>query len=268
MDVAVAPGAAKTNDSEERLQVDLCCDLGEGFANYRSGDDASIIPLLSSANVACGFHAGDPRIMERSVALAREHGVAVGAHPGLPDLLGFGRRRMSISPDDCRTYTLYQLGALDAFLRTTGGRLHHVAPHGAFWDVITHDPVLSRTFCEAIRVFDPELILFISVGEEDLLPAAAAEAGLRVSPIYCADLEYDSRGMLTIEREKQPKIPADVAERAVQAIKSGYITASTGERVRLSVGTILLHGDGPNSLDVIAATRSRLEAEGIRVSAP
>jgi UPF0271 protein len=251
-----------------KLTVDLCCDVGEGFGNYRAGDDAALVQYLTSANVACGFHAGDPRIMETTVAIARDHGVAVGAHPGLPDLLGFGRRRMSISADDTRSYTIYQLGALAAFLKLAGMKMHHVSPHGAFWEVITSSDELAEAFCDAVRQIDPELFIYSSAGELDRLPAVAEAKNLRVSKIYCADLDYAPNGMLRIERQKKTVDPGTVAERAVSSVRNRSITAVTGDSVDLDVGTILLHGDAANSADTVRTVRQSLQQAGITVRAP
>lgn len=247
-------------------RVDMCCDLGEGFANYRSGDDEALLEHLSSANVACGFHAGDPRIMERTVASARRRGIAVGAHPGLPDRLGFGRRRMAIDAADTRAYTLYQLGALQGFLGGDDRRLHHVSPHGAFWEVIATNAELAQAFCSAVAQFDPDLLIYCSAGDLDLLPDVAQDVGLRISRIYCADLDYGADGMLMLERDKRPTDPEIVADRALKAVLTGNIVAVTGETVPYDVGTIVLHGDAPNSVEVVSAVRARLVAGGVTVA--
>jgi len=154
-------------------RIDLNSDLGEGFGAFRAGDDAALFPLISSANVACGFHGGDPRVMERTVAAAKAHGVAVGAHPGFPDLVGFGRRELAATPDEVRTDTLYQIGALDAFCRAAGVRLQHVKAHGALYNHAVKDPALAAAIAAAAAVYDRGLIFLAQPGTA-LLAAAAA----------------------------------------------------------------------------------------------
>ena len=169
-------------------RVDLNSDLGESFGNYRIGSDDKIIPLVSSANVACGFHASDPMVMEKTIAMAKEAGIRVGAHPGFPDLMGFGRRNMVISPAEAKAYTLYQLGALDAFLRAAGMTMQHVKPHGAFYNMAAKDYELSKAICEAIAAYDKNLIVLALSGGE--LAHAAKDMGLRTAQEVFADRAY------------------------------------------------------------------------------
>src|SRR5437899_3355207 len=180
-------------------KVDLNADMGESYGRWTLGDDASLMPHLTSANIACGFHGGDPHVMRRTIALAAEHGVGIGAHVALPDLLGFGRRRLAISADELRDYVTYQSGALRAFADAEGARLQHVKPHGALYTMIVDNEEYSQAVCEAVAALGPEVILLMppAVGE------AAAAVGVPFVPEGYVDLDYDSVGKLVLERVKQ-----------------------------------------------------------------
>ena len=201
------------------LKVDLNCDLGESFGRYTLGMDDQVLPVISSANVACGFHASDPVVMEKTVKMAKAAGVRVGAHPGYPDLMGFGRRNMVISPDEARAYVLYQLGALEAFLRPLGMEMQHVKPHGAFYNMAAKDYTLAKAICLAVKDFDPGLVLLGLSGSEHI--RAAEDVGLRAVSEVFADRAYEEDGAL-VNRKKPGAMITDEDEairRVVRMVK-------------------------------------------------
>lgn len=243
------------------LRVDLNADLGESYGRWTLGDDASLMPHLTSANVACGFHGGDPHVMRRTVELAVEHGVAIGAHVGLPDLLGFGRRRLAISPDELKDYVLYQAGALAAFADTMGVPLQHVKPHGALYSMVVDDPALAAAVCEATRMLDGELFLLMP---PDLGKAAAA-AGIPFVPEGYVDLDYDASGRLVLERVKQLRDPQAMAERSVRLVLERKVPTVEGGELDLSIQSICVHGDAPNATAIASAIRAGLAQAGVEV---
>ena len=214
-------------------RVDLNSDLGESFGRYTLGSDDQIIPLITSANVACGFHASDPVVMNKTIAMAREAGIHVGAHPGYPDLMGFGRRNMTISPAEAKAYTLYQIGALDAFCKAAGLEMQHVKPHGAFYNMAAKDYKLAHGICEAIAEYNPKLILMALSGSEMI--RAAEDCGLRAASEVFADRAYEEDGTL-VNRAKEGAMITDEDEaiaRVVRMIKEQKVTAITGKDIPL-----------------------------------
>ena len=247
--------------------VDLNADVGESFGRYTLGLDAEIIPVITSANVACGFHAADPTVMERTVALAAKAGTAIGAHPGFPDLMGFGRRNMTVTPAEARAYVLYQLGALEAFLRPLGIRMAHVKPHGALYNMAAKDPALAEGICKAVRDFDPELKLVGLSGSA--LIQAAESLGLQTAAEVFADRAYEEDGSL-VSRQKPGAVLMDaetVMPRVILMVKEGKVTAVTGKEILLRADTICVHGDGEKAVAFAKGIRQALEREGIRVHA-
>jgi UPF0271 protein len=242
--------------------VDINVDMGESFGRWTLGDDAGIMPFISSASIACGFHAGDPRTMRRTVALAVEHGVHIGAHVALPDLLGFGRRQMAISPDDLTDYCTFQIGALAAFVRAEGGRLRHVKPHGSLYAMCSRDPDLAEAVARSIAEVDPGLILLLL---RDEVTPAAERHGVRLITEAFVDLDYDADGELIIEAVKTARDPEQVAERAVRLVREGKLTKIDGSDFEVGVSTFCLHGDAPNAVEIARVVRERLEDEGIAV---
>lgn len=246
-------------------KADLNSDLGESFGRYTLGMDEQVLPLISSANVACGFHAADPVVMANTVALARRYGAAVGAHPGYPDLMGFGRRNIAVSPEEARAYILYQLGALDAFLRPLGIKMQHVKPHGAMYNMAAKDPSLARAICAGIRDFDSSLIVLGLSGSQ--FGPAAEEMGLRwVSEVF-ADRAYEEDGSL-VARSKPGSMITDEDEavsRVVRMVKEGKVTAITGKDISLKADSICVHGDGPKAVAFTGKIRAALEAEGVEI---
>jgi UPF0271 protein len=243
--------------------LDVNVDMGESFGRWRLGDDAALMPYVSSANVACGFHGGDPGTMRRAVRAAVEHGVRIGAHVALPDLLGFGRRRMAISPADLRDYTTYQIGALAAFAAAEGGELSHVKPHGALYAMCSDDPELAGAVAEAVAGFDAALpLLLLNANTEE----AVHEHGVRLVTEAFVDLEYNPDGTLMIEPVKQAWDPERVAARAVRLAQEHVIDASDGTDLPTDAPTICIHGDGPNAVEVAKAVKQKLEEAGIQIA--
>lgn len=247
--------------------IDLNCDLGESFGAYRMGMDEEVLPYISSANIACGFHASDPLTMERSVRLAVSHGVAVGAHPGFPDLVGFGRRNLAASPREVKAMVQYQIGALDAFCRAAGTRLHHVKPHGALYNMAARDEALAMSIAEAIAEIDPDLILLSLAGSR--MTEAGKKLGLRTANEVFADRAYEEDGTLVARSREGAMISSGPAaiERVIQIIRSGTVTAITGKSISLHADSVCVHGDGPAALEFVRSLRKAFADAGIEVSA-
>jgi 5-oxoprolinase (ATP-hydrolysing) subunit A len=248
--------------------IDLNCDLGESFGAYRMGEDAAVLPHITSANVACGFHAGDPSVMRRTVAAAAARGVAVGAHPGLPDLGGFGRREMRVSPDEVYDMVLYQAGALLAFTRAAGVPLRHVKPHGALYNMACADPALAEPIARAVRDLDPGLAVFGLPGSA--LEAAARAAGLRFVREAFADRGYAPDGTL-LPRGRPGALLADegvVVRRALRMVLEQRVRAADGTDIPLPADTLCVHGDGPHAAALARGLRDGLQSAGVRVAAP
>jgi UPF0271 protein len=243
--------------------LDVNVDMGESFGRWRLGDDEALMPFISSANIACGFHAGDPGTIRRTVHAAIEHGVQVGAHVALPDLLGFGRRRMSISPADLRDYTLYQIGALKAFVEAEGGTLAHVKPHGALYAMCSADAELAGAVAQATAEVDRGLLLLLL---SDDVAAAVQEHGVRLVAEAFVDLDYAPDGSLVIEPVKVAWEPERVAARAVRIALEGVIDAIDGSQLTVRASTVCLHGDSPNAVEVARTVRRHLDASAIHVA--
>lgn len=247
------------------LKVDLNSDLGESFGAYKIGMDADILQYVTSANVACGFHAGDPIVMEETVRLAKKASAAVGAHPGYPDLQGFGRRNMICTPKEVKAYVNYQLGALLAFTRAAEIPLQHCKPHGALYNMAAKDKALAAAIAEAVADVDAGIILLGLAGSA--MTEAGKEAGLRVAGEVFADRAYQADGSL-VPRSMPGAVIHDTEEalsRTVRMVKEGIVTAVTGETVPLTADSICVHGDNPSALAFVKAIRERLETEGVSV---
>jgi UPF0271 protein len=246
-------------------RVDLNSDLGESFGRYTLGMDDKIIPLITSANVACGYHASDPVVMDKTIKMAKEAGIRVGAHPGFPDLMGFGRRNMNITPAEAKAYTLYQLGALDAFCKAHGVLMQHVKPHGAFYNMAAKDYELSKAICEAIASYDSNLIVMALCNGQ--LLRAAKDLGLRAASEVFADRGYEEDGSLVDRRKEGAMITdEDVAiARVVRMIKEGKVTAVTGKDIDIQADSVCVHGDGAKALAFVEKIRAALTKEGIEI---
>lgn len=247
-----------------RKKMDINCDMGESFANYRMGNDEEIMQYISSANVACGFHAGDPMVMADTVKLAKENGVAIGAHPGFPDLMGFGRRKMEITPEEARNYIIYQIGALKAFVERDRMKLQHVWLHGALSSFAAKNEAIARAVIEAIKEDYPELIFVHRPGLATYEIAKAS--GMKVAISVGVDIEYNLDGTAVVHRKKGYTDPKAAAKKAVRIAKEGRMTTATGEDVEMKAHTILVHGDTPNVVDILKEIRNQFEKENIVVS--
>ncbi len=248
------------------MQIDLNADMGESFGMYRLGNDAEFMKFITSANVACGFHAGDPSVMRATVALAKEFGVAVGAHPGLPDLQGFGRREMKLTAEEIYDNTVYQAGALKAFCEAAGLRLHHVKPHGSLYGMAHRDPEVARAICQAAKDLDPELYIYIM--EKGVFAEVAREMGLRpVFELY-SDLSYDPEGNLVITRAHDAHDPEQVAARVVKMVIQGKVAATDGTEIEIHGSSVCVHGDTPGADVIVTEVRRALEGAGCTLAAP
>jgi UPF0271 protein len=247
------------------VHIDLNCDMGEGFGRYDIGQDAEVMPLISSANLACGFHASDPGTMHRTVRLAKEYDVAVGAHPSFPDRVGFGRREMSASPSEIRDDVIYQVGALLAFCKAEEVPLRHVKPHGALYNLAASDIEVATAIAAAVRSVDPSLYLVGLCGSA--MVAAAREAGLKFAAEAFADRGYGKDGRLVSRRDAGAVLddPEVVAERVVRMVRYGEVTAVDGTIISIAPNMVCVHGDTPGAAILLRAIRRRLEGEKIGV---
>lgn len=248
--------------------VDLNCDMGESFGAYTLGNDAEVIPYITSANIACGFHAGDPSVMNRTVKLAADHGVGVGAHPGFPDLLGFGRRNMDCTLEEIRDYVSYQVGAMSAFCARHRVELQHVKPHGALYNMAAADEHVGRAIAEAVADIDVNLFLVTLAGKNsERMAAVCREIGIRVAFEAFPDRAYTAEGTLASRRLPCAVItdPEQVAERALTMVKEGKVIAIDGSVCPMEVHTLCVHGDTPTAVELVRGIRGRLTSEGVTV---
>ncbi len=248
--------------------IDLNCDMGESFGAYTLGNDEAVIREISSANIACGWHAGDARVMDHTVKIAVENGVGVGAHPGYPDLSGFGRRNLDCTPEEIKNSVIYQIGALDAFCRVHGTRLRHVKPHGALYLTAVENEDVARAVAEAIVRVDPELLYVALAGAKgERMRRIGEELGLKVVYEAFPDRAYTPEG--TLVSRKKPgaviKDPKQVASRALQMAKEAKVIAEDGTVISLDVQTLCVHGDTPSAVDLARSVRQALQAEGIEI---
>ncbi|MGG4482787.1 LamB/YcsF family protein [Paenibacillus illinoisensis] len=247
--------------------IDINCDLGESYGIYRMPWDKAVLPLITSANIACGFHAGDPATMRSTVEKAMEHQIAIGAHPGLPDVQGFGRRSMDITPQEAYDMVVYQIGALDAFVRAYGGCMHHVKPHGALYNMAAENMRLAEAIAQAVYNVRPELYLYGLAGSA--LIEAADRTGLRsVSEVF-ADRTYGSDGKLTPRSHAGAVIgqPEQALAQVLRMVNEGVVVSTEGIAVPLKAETICIHGDGEHALSFAREIRRLLEAEGVTLLA-
>ena len=243
-------------------KVDLNADMGESYGRWTLGDDNALMPSLTSANIACGFHGGDPHVMRKTVALAVEHGVGIGAHVAFPDLIGFGRRRMAATPEEIADYVVYQAGAVRAFAEAAGGRLQHVKPHGALYTTIVDSGEHAQAVAEAVAMLGSDVILLMppEVGP------AAARAGVPFVPEGYVDLDYDANGRLVLERAKRTRDPAEMGQKTVRLVRDGRVRTIEGDDLELRVESICVHGDAPNAPAIARAIREALQEAGIELA--
>ena len=247
--------------------IDLNCDVGESFGAYKLGCDADILDYVTSANIACGFHAGDPATMRVTVRLALEKGVAIGAHPGLPDLVGFGRRLMKISPQEAHDIVIYQIGALEAFVKAEGGTMRHVKPHGALYNMAAKDIVLAKAIAEAVCRVNPELILVGQSGSQ--LIEAGNAFGLQTASEVFADRTYENDGSLTT-RDQANSVITDyelAVRQVIGMLQTGTVQSRQGTDVVVKAETICIHGDSAHALEYAIQIRSALDGADITVQA-
>ena len=247
--------------------IDLNCDLGESFGAYTIGMDSAVIPFITSANVACGYHAGDPLIMQKTVAACRQHGVHIGAHPGYPDLMGFGRRNIAATPAEVKAYIQYQVGALSAFCTAAGVPLCHVKPHGAMYNMAAKDEALAHAVCEGILEVNPKLTLLALSGSA--MVRAAHETGLPVKNEVFADRGYQADGTL-VPRSRPGAMITDEDEaiaRVIRMAREGVVRSVDGVDVPLTADSVCVHGDGEKALAFVQRIRAALTDAGIEVKA-
>jgi len=247
--------------------VDLNCDMGESFGAFKLGNDRDIMRYVSSANIACGFHAGDPSVMKKTVRMALENGTAIGAHPGLPDLIGFGRRNMEISAEEAYDLVVYQIGALQAFVQAEGGVMQHVKPHGALYNMAATSASLAEAIAEAVYQVNPNLILYGLAGSE--LITAGVKLGLRTAQEVFADRTYQQDGTLTSRNHPNAMITdrSEAVSQVVRMVQEGRVRSLQGIDVPITADTICIHGDGANALEFAELIHQSLTAANIAVSA-
>ncbi|PRR89310.1 MULTISPECIES: LamB/YcsF family protein [unclassified Bacillus (in: firmicutes)] len=248
-------------------QVDINCDLGESFGQYTIGADEQILEYVTSANIACGFHAGDPTVMRKTVRMALDKGVQIGAHPGLQDLVGFGRRPMAISAEEAYDLVVYQIGALSAFLKAEGGTMQHVKPHGALYNMAAKNTELSESIAKAVYHVDPSLVLFGLSGSE--LALAGEKMGLQVAHEVFSDRTYQADGTLTSRREPHALIEDDerAVHQVVRMVREGKVHSVQGEDISLKADTVCIHGDGSHALQFAKTITSKLKEASIHLKA-
>jgi UPF0271 protein len=249
------------------MKMDINCDMGESFGVYKLGLDEEVIQYITSANIACGWHAGDPLVMRKTVQMAKENGVAIGAHPGYPDLLGFGRRNMDCTPEEIRDYMIYQIGAIQAFAKALGTKVEHVKAHGNLYLMASSDEKIAASVAQAIASVDPDLIWVVLGGTKgDMLKEVGKRAGLRIAFEGFPDRAYASEGTLISRRQPGAVIkdPEVVAERAWMMAR-GKVIAVDGKEISLCVHTLCLHGDTPGAVNLVRRIRERLTAEKVEM---
>jgi UPF0271 protein len=250
------------------MRIDLNCDMGESFGAYKIGMDEEVMPHISSANIACGYHGGDPLVMDKTVKLAKAHGVGVGAHPGYPDLMGFGRRNMDCTPQEIRSYVIYQVGALLGFCQANGVSMDHVKPHGNLYNTAVENEAVAKAIAEAIMAVGPKLRYVALAGAKGAqMRRIGEQLGLHVVYEAFPDRAYTPAGTLVSRREKGAVIhdPRVVTERALMMAKDGKVVAIDGTVIPLEVQTLCVHGDNPSAVDLVRSIRASLEKEGVSV---
>ncbi|UZW14188.1 LamB/YcsF family protein [Clostridium pasteurianum] len=247
-------------------KVDLNCDLGESFGVYKLGNDELVLPYITSANIACGFHAGDPSVMRKTVKLALLNNVAIGAHPGIRDLVGFGRRNINISPEDAYNIVVYQIGALYGFVKSEGSKVQHVKPHGALYNIAARDSKIARAVAEAVYKVDPELILFGLAGSELIIQGE--KVGVKIASEVFADRTYQRDGSLTSRSNPEAMITNtnEAVTRVVRMIKEGLVKCQQGKDIEIKADTVCVHGDGKHALEFTSQIKESLEKCNIEIN--
>ena len=249
------------------MRVDINSDLGESFGNYKIGNDAEVMKYISSANIACGFHAGDPLVIEKTIKLALENKVAIGAHPGYPDLQGFGRRSMKLSTDEIRAMVFYQIGALKSMTEALGGKLQHVKAHGALYNDASVDEKIAKAIAEAVILIDPDLI-FMGLANSKMIETAS-KLGLKTASEVFADRAYTKEGTL-VSRTLPGSVIHDASvcnERVLKMVREGNVTEIEGSEIKLKAESICIHGDNPSAIEMAKSLREYLEINKIEIQA-
>lgn len=248
------------------MNIDFNADMGESFGMYKMGNDEGFMKYITSANIACAFHAGDPTVMKKTVALAKQYGVQVGAHPGLPDLQGFGRREMNLSMEEIHDDMVYQVGALKAFAEAAGSRLHHVKPHGSLYGMTMRREEVAEAVCQALLDVDRDLYLYIM--KKGVAGRVAEKMGIRVVYELYADLDYDGEGNLVITRHHEIRDPKDIAAKVIRMVKEGLVSTTAGTEISIEGTSVCLHSDTENASDIVGEVHKELEKAGYTVAAP
>jgi UPF0271 protein len=245
------------------IEIDLNCDMGESFGIYKIGNDEAMMKHVTSISIGCGFHAGDPHVMRKTVNLAKKYGVAVGAHPGYPDLIGFGRRRLEVTPDEAKDYILYQVGALKAFCEAAGVQFQHVKPHGQLYNMAWKDGTLAQGILEAIKEIRPEPI-FLALC--NTIPYQMARSmGVRVAGELYADLDYAPDGTTFIKKVHGEIDPEATVKKVLKMVLEGKVTTSEGKEIEVKGKSICFHGDNPRSPEIAQQVRKELEKNGVKI---
>lgn len=247
------------------MKIDLNCDLGEAFGNYSFGGDQQIIPLITSANIACGFHAGDANVMNDTVKLAKNNNVGIGAHPGLPDLQGFGRRNMDMTLGEIYNLVIYQLGALQGFCKIHQVSINHVKPHGALYQMGAKNKEIARMIAQAVYDFDPSLV-FVGLANSYLI-SEAQNVGLITASEVFADRRYESDGQLVSRKEPDAVITDsdEALQQVVKMVTEQQVISKDGKVIDLKADTICVHGDGAHALEFVTKIREQLTKEGVEI---
>ena len=236
------------------MPVNINCDMGESFSLYKMGNDEAIMPYITEANIACGFHASDPNHMRKTVTLAKQHRIKIGAHFSLPDLVGFGRREMKIDREEMANIVVYQIGALKGFLEAEGVELSHLKPHGALYGMAARQKHIAHAICDAAKAFKVPIFGLAGTLHEEIY----SERGLEFVPEFFADLEYDDNGKLIVTREHPHLNAHDVGQKALRAVKEGIVVSTGNKEVSVKASTICIHSDTPNVLDIAQSVNSAL----------
>ncbi len=245
------------------IEIDLNCDMGESFGIYKIGNDEEMMKYVTSINVGCGFHGGDPHVMRKTVALAKKYGVAVGAHPGYPDPIGFGRRKLEVTAEEAKDYILYQVGALKAFCDAAGMEIQHVKPHGQLYNMAWKDAALAQGICEAVMAFRPQpifLALFNTIPYE-----RGRSLGMRVAGEFYADLEYAPDGTTLIKKIHEGMDVEATTKKVLKMVLEGKVTTSEGKEIEVQGRSICFHGDNPQGPEIVQTIRKELEKRGVKI---
>jgi len=254
---------------KEKIQIDLNSDVGESFGAYKLGLDEEVIPHITSANIACGFHGGDPGVMRKTISLAKQFGVEVGAHPGFPDLMGFGRRNMDATPEEIQDYIVYQTGALMAFALCERLKLQHVKAHGALYNMAVANPKIWEAMAEGVARIDQEIIFVVlAPSKRDALLEVGKRVGIRIAFEAFPDRAYNKNGSLVSRREKGAVIHDHevVAQRALKMALEAKVIAIDGTKIDLKADTLCVHGDNPAAVQMVKKIRESLKAAGVEVT--